>query len=199
MGLAGIPCEDGAKASFFGEIYAASGTGRLLLVDDLFTRQVGKQMSVSGAWLQPVLMIARVEGLMSAPDYAKAITDMIGAGMAFISVDPQTLMAAYALDREAGETGAGRRLDLAARSLGGRNADIVSHCRVAIEFLRVLWSGNRREFSKFAATSQVLRRLISERTNDYPAILNAVDHSIGGSRFSEYLHGWARGHFLNWP
>jgi tetratricopeptide (TPR) repeat protein len=184
-------------ARFFDEVYAASGTEKLLLVDDLFTRQAGAMMGVVGTWLQPVLMIARAKGLMSAMDYAKALTDMIGAGMAFISVGPQTLVSAYQLDREAGEAGAGRRLSLAARSLGGRNADIGSHCGVAIAFLRFLWSDDGTDHEKFAATSALLRSLLSGRTEDYLEILNTLEHHVRRANFSEYLRGWTRGHFLS--
>ena len=186
-------------ARFFDEIYAASGSGRLLLVDDLFTRQAGGQLGVKGAWLQPVLMKARDGRLLSQTDYAKAITDLIDAGQSFISVDPQALMAARSLDREAGGAGAGRRLTLATRSLGGRHADINSHCRVAIEFLRRLWAANNLASSDYSATSLLLRSLLRERTADYQGILSVLDLYVERPGFRIYLREWARGHFLQWP
>ena len=172
-------------ARFFDEIYAASGSGRLLLVDDLFTRQVAGQFGVHGTWLQPVLMKARDRRLLSQADYAKAITDLIDAGQSFVSIDPQTLLAARRLDREAGEAGPGRCLSLASRSLGGRHADINSHCRVAIEFLRRLWAARHLELSDYAAISQLLRSLLRERTADYQGILFGTGPLCGGARLRD--------------
>lgn len=186
-------------ARFFDEIYAASGSGRILLVDDLFTRQAAGQLGVSGVWLQPVLMNARDKKLVSVMDYAKAITDLIDAGQTFISVDPQTLMAAHRLDGEVVGVNSGRRIRIAVRSLGGRHADINSHCRVAIVFLRGLWSTSSLELSDYAATSALLRSLQRERTGDYQSILTVLDHHVDRRAFSVYLRQWARGHFLRWP
>lgn len=186
-------------ARFFDEIYAASGSGRMLLVDDLFTRQAAGQLGVKGVWLQPVLMKARDRKLLSVTDYAKAITDLIDAGQTFISVDPQTLMAARRLDREAGGVNSGRRIRIAVRSLGGRHADINSHCGVAIAFLRSLWSANSLELSDYVATSELLRALQRERTGDYQGILTVLDHHVDRRAFRVYLREWAKGHFLRWP
>ena len=170
-----------------------------LLVDDLFTRQAAGQLGVSGVWLQPVLMNARDKKLVSVMDYAKAITDLIDAGQTFISVDPQTLMAAHRLDGEVVGVNSGRRIRIAVRSLGGRHADINSHCRVAIVFLRGLWSTSSLELSDYAATSALLRSLQRERTGDYQSILTVLDHHVDRRAFSVYLRQWARGHFLRWP
>lgn len=187
-------------ARFFDDVYAANGSQRILLVDDLFTRQVASQLGTPATSLQPVLMLARNKGLMSLDRYAKAITDLIEFGQSFISIDTATLAAARELDRETGEPGVGRRFKAATRALGGRNAEPASHCRVVIGFLKTIWSSDRPSLDDHAVTSHVLRELVKGRTEDYRAILDHLDQQLGVSRaFRIFLREWAKGHFLAWP
>jgi len=53
------------NARFFDDVFAANGAERLLLVDDLFTRQVAAQLGTPATSLQRVLMVARSRGLLS--------------------------------------------------------------------------------------------------------------------------------------
>src|SRR5262249_34545739 len=106
-------------ARFFDDIYAASGASRLLLSDDLFTRQVAAQLGAKAVSLQAVLMRARASGVMTPTDYAKAITELIDFGQQSIAVDAATLLAARMIDMDNGEMGVGKRLRMATRALGG--------------------------------------------------------------------------------
>ena len=188
------------NARFFDDAFAASGAERLLLVDDLFARQVGGLIGVRGTSLQPVLMAARARGILTDARYAKAVTDLIVIGQTFISIDAATLRGARQLDAEAGDNGAGRKFTAALRPLGGRHADPGSHCGVAIEYLNQIWSKTPVTLGDYAATSHLLRALLKDRTLDYQAILNTIHgHLRRKPGFATYLHGWARGHFLNWP
>lgn len=188
------------NARFFDDVFAASGTERLLLVDDLFTRQVGGLIGVRGTSLQPVLMAARSQGILTETRYAKALTDLIGIGQTFISIDATTLRNVRQLDADGGEPGVGRRFTTALRALGGRHADPASHCAVVIEYLSEIWSNSPISLGDCAATSSLLRALLRERTHDYAAILYAIHaHLRRKHGFSTYLHDWARGHFLTWP
>lgn len=186
-------------AHFFDDVFAASGAGRMLLVDDLFTRQMAGLLDVSGTSLQPVLMVARERRLISQVQYARALTNLIEIGQTSISIDAATLQAARQIDVEAGTIGVGPRFRAALKPLGGRNADLMSHSGVAIEYLRAIWSHSSSDIADLNATSHVLRALLKERT-DYKTILNVVyTHMLGRRGFTTYLHEWARGHFLNWP
>ena len=187
-------------ARFFDDIYAASGTGRLLLVDDLYTRQLAAQFSVSSTWLQPVLLLARQRQLISGPDYTRMITDLIEIGQSFIGIDPVVLLQALELDRQIGAAVPGRRFTLACESLGGVGADPHSHCLSVAGFLRLLWTGRSMELSEYAATGQVLRAVLRARTEDYRTMLTRIYASIHGRYDLEvYMRNWARGHFLDWP
>jgi hypothetical protein len=145
-------------------------------------------------------MTARARGILTEVRYAKALTDLIGMGQTFISIDAATLRAARRLDAEAGESGAGPRFIVALRPLGDRNADPWSHCRVAIEYLTEIWSKSTVSLGDCAAISHLLRALLKERTFDYKQILNTIDAPLRRQHgFAIYLREWARGHFLNWP
>lgn len=187
-------------ARFFDDIYAASGSSRLLLSDDLFTRQIASQFGVKAVSLQPILMRARERGLMSPTDYAKAITNLIDFGHQSIAVDAATLLAARVLDMENDEMGAGKRFKMAARALGGAKCDPDSHCSVAAEFIKRVWSMDSFDLQDYPAISHVLLAVLRERTNDYAEMLDRIDVLLRRKpEARQYLRQWARGHFLKWP
>ena len=188
-------------ARFFDDIYAASGSGRLLVVDDLFTRQLAGQFHVATVWLQPVLILARDRGLISGPDYTKIITDLIDIGQSFVGIDPSVLVHALELDRKYGGPVPGRRFELACRSLGGIAADPASHCQTVIGFLILNWPTDRRAgLEHYAAVSHVLRAVLSQRTQDYKAMLSGIFAAVHPRRdLCRFILEWARGHFLHWP
>jgi Flp pilus assembly protein TadD len=188
------------NARFFDEVYAASGSGRLLLVDDLFMRQVGAMLGTHGTWLQPVLTVARDTGVMSPLQYSKAVSDLVGAGQDFISIDAAALAGAMSLDRQEASATGPQRLKTVARALGGKNADVGSHCSVVISFLRLVWSSMPMQLADYAASSEVLQAVLRARTEDYAAMLSTIDlHMRAHREFSGFLRQWARGHFLHWP
>jgi Flp pilus assembly protein TadD len=187
-------------ARFFDEVYAANGSGRILLVDDLFTRQVAGLLGTPAAWLQPVLMIARNRGVLSGEQYTKAVTDLADIGQELISVDPPTLAVARKLDRDSGEEGVGRRFKAASSALGGKSADPGSHCLVAATFLDNLWSSQNLKPGDYQVTSHLLQQLLKGRTEDHQAILDVLDQQLAHRRSIRiYLRQWAKGHFLRWP
>ena len=187
-------------ARFFDDIYAANGSKRILLVDDLFTRQIAGLLGTPGTSLQPVLMIARNRGILSVEHYVKAITDLADIGQEFISVDPPTLALARKLDRESGEEGVGRRFKAATKVLGGKRADPGSHCSVAAALLDAVWSSDRLQPRDYQATSHLLQELLKDRTQDYQTMLYALDQRLAHrTSFRNYLRQWSRGYFLQWP
>ena len=176
--LAGI---QGAR--FFDDIYAASGSGRLLLVDDLFTRQLASQFHVAAAWLQPVLILARERALISGPDYTTIITDLIDIGQSFVGIDPSVLVHALELDRKSGGPVPGRRFELACRSLGGPAADQGSHCQTVIGFLILSWPiGRRVVLEDYAATSHALRGSPPSNAGLQPHVVENIRRRIRSPR-----------------
>jgi hypothetical protein len=187
-------------ARFCDDIFAASGSGRVLLADDLFTRQIATHLGVASVWLQPVLMAARGRGLIHARDYARAVADLIDIGQNHICVDAETLISARAIDKINGDTPApGRVFRLVCSVLGGRTAEPNSHCNVAAGFLNHLWSEGPQPADGSILTSQVLRSVLAYRHDDYREMLTAIFLQVQSSFARRYMRDWAAGHFLRWP
>ncbi len=175
-------------ARFFDDVYAANG--------NLFIRQGASLLGTPATSLQPVVMVARDRGLLSAERYASAITDLSDIGQEFISIDAPTLVLSRKLDHGSGEKGIGRRFKAATKALGGKNAEPGSHCSVAAAFINALWSSSHLQPGDYRATSRLLRELLKDRTEDYQAMLDALDQRLA---HRIYLAQWAIGHFLRWP
>jgi hypothetical protein len=188
-----------ASAKPFDDIYAASGANRLLLAEDMATRQLAGEMGVAATWLQPVLMIARKRGLLTNKDYARLLSDLSEIGEDFISADSDVLVAAYRLDCDANESAPGRRLRGTMHSLGGANAEPNSHADVVASFLNQLWRDSSLGKQKQQAASGILRRLLRHRTTDAGQILSYLDTKLRACpEARDYLRGWARGHFFSY-
>jgi hypothetical protein len=71
---------------------------------------------------------------------------------------------------------------------------------VAATFIDALWSSDRLQLRDYQATSHLLRELLKDRTEDYQAMLDALDQRLTHrTNFRIYLRQWASGHFLRWP
>jgi len=187
-------------ARFCDDIFAASGSGRVLLADDLFTRQMAAHLGVASVWLQPVLMAARGRGLIGARDYAKAVADLVDIGQNHICIDTETLISACEIDRINSDTPApGRAFRLVCSVLGGRTAEPNSHCNVAAGFINHLWSEGPRPADGSILTSHVLRSVLAYRHDDYREMLTAIFLQVQSSFARRYMRDWAAGHFLRWP
>jgi hypothetical protein len=184
-------------ARFFDDLFAASGSSRLLVSDDLLTRQAGNIIGVKSSSLQPILMIAREREIISQKDYTRAITELIDIGQQSIAIDAATLLAARELDANEGEPRVGRCLTKAAKALGGPACNPVSHCGVAAALINGLWQKGRIGIDDYAAASHVLSAVLRGRTNDYREMLATIDDMLGRNNAArQYLRDWARGHFL---
>lgn len=180
---------------FADPILAADRANRILIVEDLAYRRLANQeFQIPSTWLQPILMIAVNTGILSHDRYCEAIVQLADAGHKFTSIDTNTLI--YASNQLA--KGKSPYYKSTFAQLGGANADIQSHRRVALSFLRHIWKVPRPELVRQAHTGELLRCLLSGRTSDWPQILEAferVSPSIGYG-FITYLREWRRGHFL---
>lgn len=184
-------------ARFFDDIFAASGSSRLLVSDDLFTRQAGTLLGINSTSLQPILMIARERGIITQKEYARAAGELIDFGQQSIGIDAAALLAARELDIDEGASGVGPRLTKAARALGGPACNPESHCSVVAEFINGLWRKNAFGTDDYAAVSHVLSAVLRWRTADYREMLGLIDELLGRNTAArQYLREWARGHFL---
>lgn len=179
--------------SFFDVLLAAQGSNMLLLTDDWAYRIFALQETgTKVSWLQPVLMLARDQNVISIKDYYKAITIMIENKLTFISVDSKTLLAA-AEDEKKGE---GHGFAKIVEGLGEPRADIASQIRVAAEFFRQIWKDNNTSLRQEAQTGKTLECLMRGRLDVFKSIVRALLLQTPYKGFEAYLFRWLKGHFL---
>lgn len=180
---------------FFDPILAADGAGRLLLCEDFTYRTIGAQSGLRTSWLQPVLMAARHEKLITMEKYCEAIINMIECRTQFISIDAQVLLM-VARDKN-DETG--RKFTKVAETLGRPDADMASNIRVAANFFREIWKEWDPALCHKKQTGEILECLIMRgRGEIWRDISEALLRSVvsPGNGFRDYLHGWLQGHFF---
>ena len=179
---------------FFDPILAADGAGRLLLCEDFTYRTIGAQSGLRTSWLQPVLMAARHEKLITMEKYCEAIINMIECRTQFISIDAQVLLM-VARDKN-DETG--RKFTKVAETLGRPDANMASNIRVAANFFREIWREWDPALCHKAQTGKILEYLMRGRGEIYRDISEALLRNVvsPGNGFRHYLYGWLRGHFF---
>ena len=179
--------------NFIDDMVAAEGSGKLLLCQDQAYRVLGEQsLGLTGAWLQPVLMVARDKKLLSDDEYNKAVVALSDIGDQFISIDAGSL--AWAAQR-------GTDLfERVAKRLGGPEADIKSHIQVANNFLGSVWSEAPVALETLKQTSILLESLLRGRS-DYLAIVSYLIRLFQiqygrNSELERHVVLWLKGHFL---
>lgn len=187
---------------FFDSILAAEGSTRLLLCEDYAYRLIGTQkFELDSTWLQPVLIAAKGQNFLSMNRYVEAIFQMIEEGFRFISIDAQVLLT---LGQDANDPD-GRKFGQVAEVLGGPDADILSHIRVAAHFFTKIWEkqGLYPSLQCQAQTGKILECLVRNRGEQIRIITETlllfVLFPFTSSRYNGflgYLDNWLKGHFL---
>jgi len=192
---------------FLDSILAAEGSKRLLLCEDYAYRILGAQkFGLNSSWLQPVLMSAKKQNLLSMDKYAEAIFQMIDGGFRFISIDAQVLLAIGQNQNDPD----GIKFVQVAEVLGGPDADMLSHIRVATNFFTEIWEkqGRYPSLQCQAQTGKILECLVRNRSKELVTILKTLLllvpskynlpplTSLRYNGFYRYLDNWLKGHFL---
>jgi tetratricopeptide (TPR) repeat protein len=180
--------------SFFDPILAADGAGRLLLCDDFTYRTIGVQSGLRTSWLQPVLMAARHENLITMAKFCEAVINMIECRAQFISIDAQVLLM-VARDKSDED---GRKFAKVAETLGGPDADMGSNIRVAANFFSEIWREWNPALRHKAQTGKILECLMRGRGEEFRDIVKALLLNVFSPTdgFSDYLVRWLKGHFF---
>lgn len=186
---------DALSYSFLDPILAAQGAAKLLLCEDQSYRQFGRvEFKIGVSWLQPVLMVALDQGVISREKYCEAICNLFYAGHDFTSIDIHVLSHALTKGDEVFEK--------ISKALFGENAEINSHLKVMVAYLHTIWSGDWPSLDEQKATSTLLRRLFFGEWTQNVEGLSIQDLSLliprlfKNSRFTNYFAGWLKGHFL---
>jgi hypothetical protein len=157
-------------SEFVDDILAAEGTGRLLVCEDQLFRVIAQsEFGVKATWLQPILMKARAENIITAEDYQRAILGFIESRFEFVSIDGSVLLQSLAgrsshdLPKEFA-TLAGR--------LGGAKAEIKSHLDVAFHAIIGTWHDEKRSRTlREAIVGTLLENICKERPLDHVAAI----------------------------
>ncbi|MCR8916039.1 hypothetical protein FDP08_02290 [Marinobacter panjinensis] len=180
--------------NFIDDMVAAEGSGRLLLCQDQAYRVLGeKSLGVTGAWLQPVLMVARDKRMLSNDAYNKAVIALSEIGDQFISIDGGNLIWAAQHGIEV--------FDRVVRRLGGPEADINSHVHVANNFLGAVWSSDTPvPLETLKQTSSLLENLLRGRTEwrgIVASLMRLFKICYGrNAELERHVVLWLKGHFL---
>lgn len=187
---------DSISSEFLDPVLLANNNEYILLCEDQAYRQLSNRyFDIKSSWLQPVLKAAVDRGVISINEYMDAISFMIDSGHGFISIESNLLL--FAKERGI------NKLESIAKALFCINAEVTSHQKVLIQFLKRLW-GSKLEptLEQQAATSILLRRLFfgkwraSSKADTTDIVLSILSPMDNNRIFLKYLNGWMDGHFI---
>ena len=178
-------------------IAVALQEGLLLVTDDLPTRELARLLGgVRSCWLHHTFGTALARGRIDLERYVRWSAHMVEAGRSYIGVSGTALHLALLLDAVEGPA-PGRLYRTLVRVIGGPNAEPSSHVATALECLAKLWHGDGAGVDREAATSLLLRQLLSGRHDDYGAILRTVILAVRPvPALLAFALAWARGNFI---
>lgn len=187
-------------SGFLDEARAAQGSDRLFICEDQPLRLLAMAgFKIRTSWLQPVLMVAKNSGHITQEQYRRAIVAFIDGRLEFISVDAQLISSSLAptasIELPLGFTKIASRL-------GGAIADLNSHANVVLGTIAQFWNNSALPWTlREAAVGTLLENLCRERTlPEVKRILRQFAlfnrEVLRNANLDEYLHGWARGHFI---
>lgn len=184
---------DGGR--FFDDIFAADGSGRLLLSDDLHLRQWAEGLfGVQSVWIQSMLFHLEEVGQIDTATVVKSTIHLSGVGEEALSVTTGRLVAAF--DMLSSGDLSYPDLELFCSLIGQAGAEMRSHVLVAASAILEIWSRNPKVVNREKATSMILQKLLRHQTTSYKPLLQAIRRQVRDPRISEYIHGWQKGHFL---
>ena len=152
-----------------------------------------QEFRLGSSWLQPVLMAAQKQNLLTTDRYVEATINMIDGGFRFISIDAVVLLKA-ASDKNDPD---GRKFAKVAEILGGADADMASYIRVAANFFTEIWREGDPSLQYQAQTGKILECLMRGQSKTFMTIIEKLRLlvSLRNKGFARYLSGWLQGHF----
>lgn len=181
----------------FDSLILARQSGKLLVTDDLPTREVDRVLGGNGgAWLHVVFGMALDWKHIDLDQYVRWSAYLVDAGHSYLGVSGAVLAHAAHLDADSGDA-PGYLFRTLSRMIGGRSAEPVSHVQATVGCLQDLWHDHRSVGFRQPVTGHLLRQLVRERERDYPIMLRTLLVSARGSpELTYYIQGWLRGHFM---
>lgn len=129
--------------------------------------------------------------------YIRWSAHLVDNGHDYIGVTGLALARALRMDAEAGQA-PGYLFKTLSKVIGGRSAEPQTHIAACLICLGNLWSDNAALTYRQPATGLLLCQLISERFDDYGIILQTLLRWVQDlPQLVDYIHSWARGHFIS--
>jgi cellulose synthase operon protein C len=177
-------------------LVAAMQAQMLLVTDDLPTRVMSQRFGRCGAsWLHQVFRVAVHYHHIDNDTFIRWSADLAAAGHNYLSVTGTAMTRSMQLDARAGEV-PGYLFRMLSKSIGGSQAEPLSHVMVCSEFLRALWTDPDAANYRARTTGHLLSQLLRGRSDDYLNMLKGLLYDVRDLPWLvEYIHSWARGHF----
>ncbi|KQP51104.1 hypothetical protein ASF41_13015 [Methylobacterium sp. Leaf111] len=184
-----------AGSSMLDAAFLAVGHGIPLLSDDAHYRSwAAAATGCEGIWLQAALAMARETDALANADYGSALVGLAARRHSFVSLTGNALHEIYRGDDHPLD-----RLRVVARYVGGSEADMVSHFRVVIDFLSLIWDRDDGTpvLKRMAATGLVFEAFLNGRKDDWIDWLRRlIFYAPRTFAFRRYLRDWLKGHFI---
>lgn len=181
---------------FFDDIFAADGSGRLLLSDDFHLRQWAEGLfGVQTAWLQALLFHLEEVGHIDTATVVRSTIHLTGVGEEALSLSVERLISAVSM-LNCGEL-SDTEFDIFCSLIGQHGADMKSHIFVAVSAIIEIWSHSTPITNYKRATSTILRKLLRNQTDNYRELLDGIQRLVPDPQTIEYIKSWQKGHFLN--
>lgn len=175
----------------------AQQKGVLLITDDLPIRNIGREIAgVPGTWLHPIFWMGREQDLIDLDVFTRWTANLVAAGQDYTSVTGEMLVCALQLDAAEGKA-PGYYFKILTKTIGGKNAEPLSHLHVCVQCLAYLWGNKTTRAYRAPATGLLIQQLVHDRKNDYALILRSlIKLTWDWAPLRRYILGWVQGHFL---
>lgn len=167
---------------------------RLLLTEDRYYRDAVAQMQgVTSTWLQPILMWARDNDLLTVDDYARHMVKLAWRRHGHLGIDAVTLGVVLRED----DTKDLSDFSVLCRYLGGSRAEMISHVSIVVRFINSVWADpDLSQLKAMKATSALLTAMTKERSRPWAQVLAVLRLELA-ARPARFVLQWAQGHFLS--
>lgn len=198
-----LTCFDTA---FIDTLFAAEGSGRLLLSDDLRYRQYAKLMfDINGVWTQPLLHMAVAKGIVSREKYNDSIIHLLDLNYYFIYIMSENMFYQTQLNSFEAK---GDLLKILA-TFGSKDIELISVIEISADFLIFVWNNYTVFSKKEKLTYAILNALGNNSQRDMERIILLLHcvmcrRMVIDNAFAEQLYvnikatfvKWCSGHFL---
>lgn len=185
-----------AGGRFFDDLFAADGTGRILVSEDFHLRQWAESLfDIKAVWLQALLYHLEEREKLPRSTVVSHTIHLCQVGEEALTTNADRLLAAA--EMFAANDLTEQEFNAYCRLLGQAGAEMRSHASVALSAIIGLWKIKSLASVKEKSTSVILRNLTRLQGENTRPLLNAVHEVISDSRIRTYLAGWRKGHFLN--